>query len=205
MFVTFWAPEPAGSATEGPAQVHEKINYGLVVGNHIVLGGNGLCCASSGTAAGEGYGAGRTLRLKQHILLSYTEELRGLLLIVRDRVPYKKDFWVPSPVWGCFALLAAGFPHNVRANRAPFDKLWKFLLPEEGGEPTVPLLSDPPPPPAAALGIRRSCDSEDPKKEPLLPSAASAQSCAPTENDSEHLGGLKPFDFWKIFRNCLKL
>lgn len=56
-----------------------------------------------------------------------------------------------GPEWGCFALLAAEFPHDMRTSGASFDKSQKFFLSEEGGEPMVHLPSDLAP--AAPLGI----------------------------------------------------
>lgn len=72
-----------------------------------------------------------------------------------------------GPDWGCFALLAAEFPHDMRASGVPFDKSQEFFISEERGEPTVHLPSDLPP--AAPLGIWLSCDSEDSKKNLFSP------------------------------------
>lgn len=162
MFVTFWALEQAGCVTQGELHKYmEKINYGLLVGNHTGLGGNGLCCSSPGTTAGDGYGAGRTLNLKQHVhpwvILISCESLYWFL----ETMSRKRKILCYEP---CLGLLCAAGHWVPTWRQGQWGSFWQT---PEIFPPTVPLMSDSPPP--AALGIRLSCDSEDPKKNLLSP------------------------------------
>lgn len=156
MFVAFWTLEQAGSVTWG-FEDPEKL---LMGGKSDQAGVGGMCCSSPGTSTGDGYRAGSTPGLKKHM---HPGDIR---------MRPKRFYWSLETT-SCNRKILCYKPHlgplplSVRSNGAPFDKPQNCFLPEEGGEPTVPLPSDPPPP--AALGMWLSCDSEDPKNNLFSP------------------------------------
>lgn len=196
MFVTFWTLEQAGSVTWG-FEYPEKL---LMGGKADQAGVGGMCCSSPGPSAGDGYGAGSTLGLKQYIY-------PGDILIRPERfywsletTSHNRKILCYKPHLGLLCSTCCQVPTRCQGQRGSF---WQTpeMFPPRGRRWThhrPPIWSSS----SCCFGNVTELWLRRPKKEPFLSNVVSGQSCAPTKDDSDNLKCLKPFDIWKIFLNC---
>lgn len=147
------------------------------------------------TSAGDVYGAGRTLDLKQHIHLWLIPISCKCFCWLLETMSHKRKILCCEP---CLGLLCSAGHWVLTWCQGQQTPLWQTpeIFPPWGRRQTH---SPPPSWSSSSCCFRNPTDLwlRRPKKEPFLPNVVSGQSCAPITDDSEHLGCLKSFDFWK--------